>query len=343
MERQSAMRMPRSRTASTCIRAGVLLGLILGMPAIDAAAESYPSKPIKLISVGSPGSPPDMTARLIAEQLEDRLRQSVTVENRPGAGSTIATRAGAAADPDGHTLLQVNAALTYAPALYPNVGYDPIKSFAPVAALAGWSLLVVVSADVPANNVQELVAYAKANPGRLNVGYAIGQPPQILAELFKSVTGAPLNGVSYRQLSQLTADLVEGRIQVFFTVAPGVVSLIQQGRLKALAYCGTTRFAALPQVPTVIEAGLPQLALNPSDWVGIVAPARTPPQAIDKLNATINEALVSPKVKATFARLGWDTKIASPQEFATFIATEAKKWPTIIEKAGLKNSGLNTN
>jgi tripartite-type tricarboxylate transporter receptor subunit TctC len=327
--------MPFSRPAPARLGAAVVLALALAVPA-TATAQSYPIKTIRIISPFSPGSPPDATARLIAQQLASRLGQSVTVENRPGAGSTIATRAGATAEPDGYTLLQVNASLAYASVLYPNPGYDPLKSFSPVAPLASWSLLLVVPAGMPADTIPDFIAHAKANPGGVNIGFPLGTPPHVLAEMLKSATGAPLNGVPYRQVSQLIADLVAGRVQALFSIAPGVVSLVKQGKLKALAYTGVARHPALPQVPTVIESGLPELALNPSDWVGIVAPAGTPPEAIKTLNAAINASLASPEVKTAFAKLGWETKIATPQEFATFLAAEAKKWPPLVKKAGLK-------
>lgn len=324
-----------SRIARARLGAAFILSLALIVPAA-ATAQPYPTKPIRIISPFSAGSPPDATVRLIAQQLTSRLGQSVTVENRPGAGTTIATRTGAAAKPDGYTLLQVNAALAYASRLYPNPGYDPLKSFTPIAPLASWSLLLVVPANVPVDTIQGFIAYAKANPDRVNIGFPLGTPPHVLAEMLKSVTGAPLNAVPYRQVPQLIADLVAGRVQALFSIAPGVVSLVKEGKLKALAYAGVVRYPALPQVPTVIESGLPQLALDPSDWVGIVAPSGTPSEIVETLNAAINASLASPEMKAALAKLGWEATIATPQEFATFLAAETKKWPPLVKKAGLK-------
>jgi tripartite-type tricarboxylate transporter receptor subunit TctC len=314
-----------------------LLALACGCGAIEgASAQPYPAKPIRIISPFSPGSPPDALGRLVGQKLSERLGQSITIENRPGAGSTIATRAGAAADPDGYTLLQVNAALAYAPVLYPEPGYDPLKSFAPVATLATWSLLLVIAADVPAGTARELIAHAKANPGKLNVAFPIGQPPQVLAEMFKTTSGAPLNSVPYRQVAQLRADLMAGRVHAFFGAGAEVVALVQQGKLKALAYTGTERYAALPDVPTIAEVGLPQLALNPSDWTGIVAPAGTPPAVINTLNAAINGSLNLPDVRANVARIGGEVRLATPSELPAFVAAEVKKWPPLVRAAGLK-------
>ncbi len=177
---------------------------------------------------------------------------------------------------DGYTLLYVNAAVAYSTVLYPNPGYDPLKSFSPVAALASWSFFLFASADVPAGTVRELIAYAKANPGQINIGLQRGQAPQVVAEKFKAISGAPFNAVPYQQISQLTADLLAGRIHAYFGTGAGPISLAQQGKLRALAYTGVTRHPALPQVLTVIETGLPQLA-SIQDWMGIVAPAGTPP------------------------------------------------------------------
>jgi tripartite-type tricarboxylate transporter receptor subunit TctC len=297
-----------------------------------AAAQPYPAKPIKMISPFSAGAPPDVLGRLIGQKLAERFGYNITIDNRPGAGTTLATRAAAAADPDGYTLLQVNATLAYAPVLYPEPGYDPVKSFAPVATLATWSHFLFIAADVPANTVEELVAFAKLNPGKVNIGHPVGVPPQVLTEIFKTVSGAPFNSVPYRQAAQLRADLLAGRIQAYFSAGADLVAMVQQGKLKALAYTGVGRHPDLPQVPTVIEAGLPQLALNPSDWTGIVAPAGTPPAVIGALSAAINESLHAPEVRANIARQGGTVKLTSPSEFAAFVAAEAKKWPPLAAR-----------
>lgn len=301
-----------------------------------ATAEPYPTRPLKIIVPASVGSPPDAVGRIVGQRLAERLGQSVIVENQPGAGTTIATRAAATAAPDGYTLLQINSAFAYAPVLYPNPGYDTAKSFAPVAAIADWSLFMVVPADVPASTIQELITYAKSNPGRINIGHTLGSPPQILAQIFKAASGVEFNTVPYRQVSQLTSDLLSGRIQMFFGAGAGLMSLVQQGKLKALAYTGMTRHPALPLVPTAIESKFPQLALNPSDWTGIVAPAGTPRAVVDTLNAAINDVLGSQEIRASIARQGGDIKIASPAEFSAFLAAEAKKWPQRAKEAGLK-------
>ena len=200
----------------------------------------------------------------------------------------------------------------------------------------GWSHVLVVPAGVPANTVAELIAAAKAKPGELNIGFSLGTSPQILAEIFKSAAGAPLNSVPYRQVAQLNADILAGRLQAWFTAGAGSISLIQQGKLKALAYTGATRHPALPQVPTMIESGLPQLALGPSDWTGLVAPAATPKDAVDKLNAAIGASLRSPAVNASITQQGYEPMIRSPQELAAFLAAEATKWPPLVKAIGMQ-------
>ena len=326
----------RSRLVRFALSATVL-NFAFGVFAIDGtAAQGYPSKPIKIISPFSAGSAPDALGRLVGQQLSDRLGQSVTVENRPGGGTTIATKAGSVADPDGYTLLQANAALSYSTVIYPNAGYNPIGSFAPIAMFGSWSHLLVVPASLPVNSLQELIAYAKVNPNRINIGFPLGQPPQVLAELLRTSSGAPMNSVPYRQVPQLISDLLGDRIQAFFGAGAGLVSLVQQGKVKVLAYTGVTRYPTLPQVPTVIEVGLPQLALNPSDWTGIVAPAGTPAKIVDTLNAAINSSLKSSEIQASIAQQGGEAQVVSPQQFAAFLAAESKKWPPLVKQAGLK-------
>jgi tripartite-type tricarboxylate transporter receptor subunit TctC len=319
----------------TWLRSAVVFGLAVGTVGA-ATGQTYPTKPIKLISPNSAGSVPDALLRLVGTQLADHFGQIVTIENRPGGGTTIATKAGATADPDGYTLLQASSALLYTTVLYPNANYDPLTSFAPVATLASWSHLLVVPASIPANTVQEFVAYAKSKPGQLSIGFPLGAAPQVLAETFKNVTGAPLNSVPYRQVPQLTSDLLGDRVHAFFGAGTGLVSLVQQGKLKALAYTGVTRYAALPQVPTAIEAGIPQLALNPTDWTSVLAPAGTPAAVVTTLNQAINHVLKSPDIQAGIARQGGEARPTTPQEFAIFLAAEAKKWPPLVKAAKMQ-------
>jgi tripartite-type tricarboxylate transporter receptor subunit TctC len=272
---------------------------------------------------------------LIAEQMAERLHEKVTVENRPGGGTTIATKSVAAANPDGYTLLLASSAIVYSTVLHPNAGYDALKSFTPVATLARWSHILVVPPNLPVATAAELIAYAKAHPGELDIGFPLGTTPQVLSEIFKRAAGAPINSVPYRKMPQLRSDLVAGRIHLNFGAGAALLSLIEQGKLKALIYTGDTRLPALPNVPTAVESAMPSLRLDPSDWVGLLAPTGTPATVVDTLNAAVNASLASPDVQASLRREGDEAQLSSPSEFAIFLAAEAKKWPPLVKAAGM--------
>lgn len=313
-----------------------VISVISVLAAVDvAAADQFPSKRITLVLPFGVGSPPDTLGRLIAQSLSTRLGQSVVVMNRPGAGSTIATKEVATATPDGYTLLQVNSALAYAPLLFPNVGYDPRTSFIPIAGIASWPLMLVINADLPVSSVQGLVAYAKANAGKVNIGHTLGSPPQVLAEMFRKTTGAPVNAVPYPQPPQLMGDLVSGQIQASFLAGAGLISLVKNGKLKTLAVTSGKRFGALPDVPTVGEAGLLALSYDPTDWTGIVAPAGTPRPVVATLSAAILESLSSAEVQASIRLQGADVMALAEPQFAAFVADELSKWPTRFREAGV--------
>jgi tripartite-type tricarboxylate transporter receptor subunit TctC len=312
----------------------VAVGTLAFVASVDA--QTFPAKPIRIISPFSAGSPPDAFGRMIAQQLSVKLGQSVFVENRPGAGTTIGIRSAAIADHDGYTLVQVNAAMSYAPVLYPNCGFDPVKSFAPVAYLATWMHVLAAHPSVAANSLQELVAYAKANPGKLNVGSPLGNPPHVLTEMLRMETGADFNDVTYRQNPQLVTDLLAGRLQLYFSAGEPIASMIREGKVKAYAVTGASRDPSLPNVPTMAEAGLPKLTVSPSDWTGLLAPAGTPAAVVATLNAAINDVLASADTSAMLTKLGWEAKIGTPQAFATFVAADTAKWSPIVKAAGLK-------
>lgn len=306
------------------------------VPAVSrvAQAQAYPSRPVKMIVPYAPGTPLDVLARGVADQLSMRLGQPVVIDNRPGAGTTIGTKAAASANPDGYTLLAIGLAFTYMPLHYPNLGFDPINSFAPVAMFGGSPLVLVVTPDLPAHTVQDLVAYAKANPGRLNVGFSLGTIAQLASEYFKVVTGTNINSIPYRGGVQAVTDLLGGRVQINIGTPTTLLPLIKEGKLRPLAFTGTVRSSDMPEVPTMMESGYP--ALTFTFWEGVVTPGGTPPAIVDKLNHEINECLKSPELQASFAKLGVDRQILSPQEFATFLAAESEKWSPIIKAANIK-------
>jgi tripartite-type tricarboxylate transporter receptor subunit TctC len=314
--------------------AAVLLGL--GFGATPADAQTYPDRVIKMIVPFIPGGPVDAVARVIAQHVQLRIGQSVIIENRPGGGTTIGTKAVINAPPDGYTLLFTGPQLAYLPFLYPNLDIDPVKSLAPVATVVSWSHVMVVAPNVGAKTVAELVAYAKANPGKLVFGFGLATTPHILGETFKRVTATDIVSVSYRGGEQARADLLGGRVHINIAPIPTLRPLIEEGKVRPLAFTGPARSPDLPDVPTMIESGLPEVGFNPDVWLGIMAPVGTPAGAIQTVNAAVNASLQSPELQATLARLGYDPKPTTPQEFSAFLAVELRKWPPLLRAAGLK-------
>jgi tripartite-type tricarboxylate transporter receptor subunit TctC len=314
----------------------IVAALAVWLGAGEAHAQAYPDKVIKLVVPFVPGSPVDVLARAVTQHLSMRLGPQIIIDNRPGAGTSTASKAVAAAAPDGYTLLMSGQTLAYLDQFYPDLGFDPLKAFAPVATLAGWSHVLVVTPGVPAKTVPELVAYAKANPGKLTFGFGLGTSPQILGEYFKVVAGLDIISVPYRGGEQVRVDLLGGRIHINFAPVSNVLPMIQQGQVRPLAFTGAARDPALPDVPTMTESGYPQVGFQPDVWQAFVAPAGTPAAVIGKLNAEVNETLKAPEVRANLDRLGFNPMIMSPQEFAAFLAAQAQKWPPVIKAANIQ-------
>ena len=319
------------------ITTGLVLAAAFGVNGTrSAAAQSYPTKVIKVVVPFTPGSPVDAAARIVVQHLQARLNQSVIIENRPGAGTTIGTKAVATAAPDGYTLLLIGAPLGYYSVLYPNFDFDPLKDLAPVATLVTWSHVMVVAPSVPAKTVQELVAYAKANPGKLIFGFGLGTTPHLLGETFRQATGTDITFIPYRGGEQARTDLLGGRVHINLAPVSSLLPLIEDGKARPLAFTGPARSPDLPEVPTMIESGLPQVGYNPDVWLGIFAPPGTPAAVIGKLNTEINESLKSAGMQATLAKLGFEPKVTTPQEFSAFLVAEMQKWPPLLRAAGLK-------
>jgi tripartite-type tricarboxylate transporter receptor subunit TctC len=305
------------------------------LPALShiASAQSYPSRSIKMIVPATPGSPVDALGRVVAQQMQLRLGQSVVIDNRPGGGMSIGAKAVATADPDGYTLLLVNNGHYFG--LTPNAGYDPVKAFVPVATLTEWNHVLVVRSDLPVKTAQDLIAYAKANPGKVTFGFGVSTAPHILGETFKKVTGAEIASVPYRGGAPAITDLLGGRIDMNFGTTATLLPLIQQEKVRAIGFTGTKRSPDLPDVPTMIESGITQLGFNPDVWTGILAPAGTPRAMTDRLHAAVNEVLRTPELRASFIKLGFDVFIKQQRDLESFIASEAPKWPPIVKAAGL--------
>jgi tripartite-type tricarboxylate transporter receptor subunit TctC len=305
------------------------------LAAAEARSQSYPSKPIRMIVPFPPGGPIDVMGRLVGERLSQGIGQTVVIENRPGAGAMIGSKAVVSAEPDGYTLLFASSgSLAVTPALYKNAGYDPVRSFAPVAAVSEGTMLLAVNPSVPAKSVAELVAHAKANAGKLNYGSGLGTPPHIAWGLFKLMTKTEVLYVPYKGAAPAITDLIAGQLH-FIIDAPGVLlPHIEAGKLTALAVTSPKRSADLPNVPTMVEAGYPDFLMT--FWTGVVAPAGTPAPVIEKLNRAINAGLSSDEMKKSLARFRVEPKPGTPQDFAAFIKSESKKWADVITAAGIK-------
>jgi tripartite-type tricarboxylate transporter receptor subunit TctC len=302
---------------------------------IGAVAQPYPIRPIKLIVPFPAGGPPDTIARLVADRMSSRLGQTVVIDNRPGGGATVGTRAAANAEPDGYTLLFASTtSLSIGPALFKNLDYDPVKSFAPVAAVSIGSMVVAVSATVPVKTLPELVAYAKANPGKLHNGAGVASPPHIAWGLFTITTGTDIVFVPYRAMAQAMTDLVSGQIQMMIDGIGSLLPHIRDGKARAVAVTGTARSPDLPGVPTMIESGYPDYRLT--FWTGVLAPAGTPPAFVGKLNAAINEGLQTPDMRESLAKFNVEPNVTSPQEFSAFLAAEARKWADVVKATNIK-------
>jgi tripartite-type tricarboxylate transporter receptor subunit TctC len=301
----------------------------------DANAQTYPTKPVRMIVPFPPGGPIDTTARLVGDQMTSALGQSVVIENRPGAGAMIGSKAAAAADPDGYTLLfGSSGSLAVTPALYKNAGYDPVKSFTAVAAVSSGALVLVVAPSMPAKTVKELVAYAKANPGKLNYGSGLGTPPHVAWGLFKLQTHTDILFVPYQGAAPAITDLLGGRNHMTIDAIGVLLAHIRDNKVRALAVTSPTRSADLPDVPTMAESGYPDFLMT--FWTGVMAPAGTPQAIVSRLNTAINDGLRSAEMKERLARFQVEPKPGSPADFAAFIAAEGRKWADVIAAANIK-------
>ena len=317
-------------------RRGVLLaaaGLTVGV-AGPAFAQSYPNKLIKLVLPYTPGSPNDVIARLIAPALSQRLGQNIVIENRPGGGGSIGTKAVAAAEPDGYTLLFASNISHIISALYASGGYDPLKDFIPISPLAGNSWVMVVPPSVPANNLKEFIAYAKANPGKLNFGFGQGTAPHLVGEWVKAAAGIDLASIPYKGGAQAITDMLGGRIHMNLGTTATLVPLIRDKKIKGLVVLSRERNPALPEVPTTAESGYPDLAAG--NVMGILAPAGTPAVIVETLNREINGMLNTAEMKAGIAKLGFESQFGTPRQYADFLAGEGRKWLPVAARAGIK-------
>jgi tripartite-type tricarboxylate transporter receptor subunit TctC len=308
-----------------------------GIGPAHAQSQAYPNRPIRMVVPFPAGGPTDGMARIISDRLGAVLGQTIVVENRGGgAGGSIGAKFVATSDPDGYTLLITpGGSLTTGPAVHSNIGYDPVKAFVPVAQLIDTTQVVVVHESVPVKTMAELVAYAKANPGKVTWGsQGFGTAPHLLAELFKLDAGVNILHVPYRGTAPMLAAIVAGEVQMAADPMTTVLPHIQSGKLRPLAVTNARRNPKLPDVPTVIEAGYPKL--EATFWLGVVAPAGTPPDIVNKLNAAFRESLAPPETRARLDALGAEIKIGTPAEFEKMLADELAKWTAVVKAANIK-------
>jgi tripartite-type tricarboxylate transporter receptor subunit TctC len=308
--------------------------LMIALAPLTAAQSDYPNRPIRLIVTVPPGGAADFIARLVGAKLAESLSQPVLVDNRAGAGGTIATESVARAPADGYTLLQ-NSITTHGvgPHLYAKLPYDPVKDFAPVTGLALLPLIMAINAELPAKSVDELVRYSKSHA--LNFASSgNGGAPHMAAELFKSETGASLTHVPYKGSGPAVADLVGGRVQIMFDAAPSLIQHVKSGKLRVLAAASAQRNRLLPEVPTFAELGYPKVAV--SLWYGLLAPAGTPRPVIDRLNRETRKVLESADIREKLLAQGAEPMPGSPEAFASFMHEESAKWAPVVKQAGVK-------
>ena len=321
------------RTRLLAIAAGI--ALLPGLaPAVLAA--DYPTRPVTMVLAFPPGGASDVLGRILGRKLEQILGQPVVIDNRPGAGGNIAAEAVAHAAPDGHTLLMGNnSILATNAALYQKINFDPVKDFAPIGLVGSQANILVVNPALPARSLAELIALAKANPGKLNYASSgHGLAAHLAGELFKAEAKINLVHVPYKGAAPALQDVIAGHVQMMFATASSVVSHIQDGKVRALAVTTLKRTALLPELPTIDELGLK--GFDATTWHGLVAPAKTPPEIVRTLNRALVETLADPAVKKSLDGLGVDIAGGSPDDFAAYIRSEIPKWTAIVKASGAK-------
>lgn len=330
----------RGHAHSTINRRQIFMGAAaLGMSAtfaVRVAAQAYPSQNILLVVPFTPGGSTDILARLLGQRLEGALKYPVIVESRPGAGGSVGVGSVARAAADGHTLVMGHIG-TFAvnPALYPKLPYDPMKRFEPVSGIANVHNMLVVHPDVPAKTLQELIDYAKQNPGKLNYASGgIGSAAHIAMVALSDRAGITMTHVPYRGTAPAVTDLLGGRVQLTFTGAPNLLQHVEAGSMRALAVSGSSRLMSAPNVSTVAESGFP--GFEASQWYGILVPAGTPKAVVDRLNTEIRTAMAAPEIAERLSLEGAEVWTNTPTEFRNHITKEMARWGDLVKRAGIK-------
>ena len=316
---------------------GIVLSTLIGLAWPDALhAQTYPARSVTIVVPNAAGGGTDTVARLIGDQLAKQLGQSFVVENRTGGGMLVGTTAVAKAAPDGHTLLMgLNGNLAVNPSLFAKLPYDAVADFTPVAMLAEYPFLVVVNNDLPVTSIKELVAYLKANPGKIDYASAgSGTGQHLAAELFKMMTGTDMAVINYRGAQPAYQDVISGRVPVFFDNMSTAMSLAKGGKVRALAITSKKRSALMPDLPTVDEAGVPGYEYH--TWFGIWAPKNTPQPIIEKLHAEVKKALADPSIQQRIAATAGEPSTMELKEIDLFLKAEIAKWAEVVKRAGIK-------
>ena len=315
-----------------------IVAMAASLMAAGALAQAdYPDKAIRILVGFPPGGPPDVAARLLADKFSEAWGKSVVVENVTGGGGNLAVDRAAKAPPDGYTLVMASNAIVINPSLYDKLPYDAVKDLAPIARAVAMPIILVVNNEVPARDVRELIARARAEPGRLSFGHAgVGTPAQMAGELFKARAGVDIQPVPYRGMPPVLPDLITGRVSMAFPNISVVLQLVRDGKVRALAVTSPRRAAATPDVPTMVEAGFP--GFDASAWFGLMAPAGTPPVIIDKLHRETARVLAAADVRQRLDELGMEVIAGTPAEFAAVITSETAQWAKVIKDAGIKIS-----
>jgi tripartite-type tricarboxylate transporter receptor subunit TctC len=311
-----------------------LAGLVIAFVVPASAQDRYPTRQVRIIVPFPAGGPIDVNARLVGQKLSTALGQ-VIIENRPGGGSTVGMKAALSSEPDGHTLMFGGLmTLSVLPTLSKSLAIDPMNGFAPVVAVSGMPFVLIVPPRVTARNVQELIAHARANPGKINFGAPAGAIPIMVGELFKLRTGINIVTVPYRGAANVMTDMLSGQIDMSFEPTSISLAHVRDGKVRALAVTGAKRSSELPDVPTMIESGVPDMVAE--SWSGLIAPTKTPPAIIARLNQEVNTALKSEDMIAALRKLGSSPLGGSPQDFRNLLTEEGSKWLAVVKSSGLK-------
>jgi len=300
-----------------------------------AAAQAYPTKPVRIIVPFPAGGTTDIIARPIAQKLTETFKQTFLVDNRPGGGANIGAELAAKSPPDGYTLFMASTIHTINPSLYPKLAYDPVRDFAPITIIAETAQVLCVHPSVPVTTVKELVAYARQRPGQLNYSSAgNGSQPHLTAEMFRAMTGVDIVHVPYKGAPPAMTDLLAGQVALTFATAPSAVPHVKSGRIRALGVSTAQRITALPDVPTIAEAAVPGFESSGSN--GLAAPAGTPPAIIERLNAAVVKIVKEPQMSAYLSGQGADPATTTPAEYAAYIKAEVAKWAKVVKDSGAK-------